>query len=680
MVSKVGHSALIPILLTSSCEVERKVKGDDPSQIFKRQYISLLSDIRNSLQKAIEKDSKTELERKDLAESVIWWTTQSPTQRSTVEAQCRAVQEILISKKDVSVMCAGDENAVFHSAAKVLSEHNTLTILKADSAPSKSVDIILAPHTLYKNMKAIFKASEDLLRQVDPLPIDKHPLFPYFQMLNKDGIFVITLTSGPNVPSFTDLMLGKHGLSTETANLTGDLNLKIFNNVETFFRCLDIFKRRFETVYGKTIDCKLSYSMPHLPLEPFCESLIRQFPEIGSLDLSEREKFIRLLSAFMVGRDIVDLNITLKLSVKDVDGPRRSFKPLCQEHLALQNGTNEISLGQLDLAHQIQNLNGSEIAMPYLKDADGPVQFKAFASLLGRKMINLVDIGGGRGETNAVPHALHETGMDISLLNIEPHEPFARPYIQSYKDLGMHKVAVKQLYAQDLSSKDVVCHFKGEHVDGVFASHCFYFILGDMLKASFNPELPLDQHPLWKYIHMMKPDGVLVATMQSGAGTRLWRNAILGNHGLYAPSFDDQDVTVSLLSSFGNLATFLRYFEGFAERYKKETGKTLHVKMSHSVANVPLGGFKVVQDPLSKGYVMHNPHGEDADPSWLAPRMLDFYGNWKELQITATSAAEKGKRATAIKTQETFLHILRAFAPGEVCMQHPNITLEITHC
>ncbi|MDB6081094.1 MAG: hypothetical protein JWO53_366, partial [Chlamydiia bacterium] len=32
----------------------------------------------------------------------------------------------------------------------------------------------------------------------------------------------------------------------------------------------------------------------------------------------------------------------------------------------------------------------------------------------------------------------------------------------------------------------------------------------------------------------------------------------------------------------------------------------------------------------------------------------------------------------ARKAQETFLHILRVFAPAQVNMQHPNIVLEIT--
>lgn len=192
----------------------------------------------------------------------------------------------------------------------------------------------------------------------------------------------------------------------------------------------------------------------------------------------------------------------------------------------------------------------------------------------------------------------------------------------------------------------------------------------------------------------------MVITLQSGAGARLFRNALLGNHGLTPPSPTVADETVPLLSSFGNLATLLRYFEAFAERYQKEYGKAIEMKMHLGVASVPLGDFEVIQDEETKGYLLHNPNGEDSDPSWIAPRMLDFYGNWKELQTMATMTEEKAlslsseelkklglspfssealtaKRDSARKMQETFLHILRAFAPAQKEMLHPNISLEI---
>jgi hypothetical protein len=641
--------------------------------IFKKNLHVQLQNIRSTMQQAIDKSGP--LDRSN-SESSTWLATQPQIQKAAVDAQLQALKETIANKDHLTVVCAGRENECVHSICKDLSETKQLTLSKAGQAASGSVDVILAPHTLYDDMEALFKASEDLLHKDNPLPIEKHPLFNYFNMLSKDGAFIATLTSGPNVSSFTDLLLDKHELETAKANRSGNIKLKIFNNVETFFRCFDIFKTYYEEKTGKTIDCELSFSMPHLPIDTFCEKYIKQYPELEKMDLEKREKFIRLLSVFSIGNDITDLNITLKMSVKEKRESQRSFMPINQEHIAVQSGSNEISLGQLNLAHQIQNLNGSELSMPYIKDADGKVQFNAFTPIMGKKHINLVDIGGGRGETNAVPNAIYESGTEICLLNIEPNEPFAKPYIEAHHALGIKNVQVLQLYAQQLSALDVTDHFKGEKADALLASHCFYFILGDMLKASLDSSLPLSQHPLWKYFDMMCDDGVLVATMQSGAGARLVRNALLGKHGLNPSNVPDE--TVPLLSSFGNIATFLRHFEVFAKRFQEETGKTINIKMHHSVANVPLGGFNIEQDPMTKGYLMHNPNGEDTDLSWLAPRMLDFYGNWKEQQTSATQNLVEAERDIARKTQETFLHILRAFAPGEVNMQHPNITLEIT--
>lgn len=665
-----------PALRDAVIENIRKYLREKTHQAFKTHYGLVLANIRDKIQISIEMMDKM---RPDLrpVESITWWTTQRQTQEATVEAQSNVLKGLIDSKKSLTVACAGQENEMLRSVVKNLSDVKSVTLLETGRISPKSVDIVLAPHSLYRDMQAIFRASECLLSTDRRLPLEKHPLFPYFDMLSEDGVFIATLTSGPNIQSFTDLMLDKHELALEKANSTPDINLRIFNNVETFFRCLDIFKRRFEEVVGKTIDCELSYSMSHLPLASFCNSYISQYPELSRMHVDEREKFIRLLSAFVVGEDIVDLNLTLKMSVRDIREPKRSFKPLAQAHSAIQTKSNEISLGQLNLAHQIQNLNGSEIAMPFIKDVDGLEQFKAFGCLMRKRQITLVDIGGGRGETNAVPHALHTSGMDVSILNIEPNVPFAAPYREAYRSLGMHDVAVKSLYVHELSAQDVIEHFKEREVDGIFASHSFYFILGDLLKASLNPALPLNQHPMWKYFKMMRADGVLVATLQSGAGSRLYRNALMGKHGLDVPLLMDEDESVSLLSSFGNLATFLRYFEAFKKRFHRETGREILVKMSHSVANVPLGHFHVVRDTKTRGLMIHNPMGDDKDPSWQASKMLDFYGNWKELEASATQVEDRLKSETAIKTQETFLHILRAFAPGGVCMQHPNITLEI---
>lgn len=224
---------------------------------------------------------------------------------------------------------------------------------------------------------------------------------------------------------------------------------------------------------------------------------------------------------------------------------------------------------------------------------------------------------------------------------------------------------VLQKKAQDLAASDITSHFSGEKVDLVFASHFLYCLLGDMHKASLDPSIPLREHPLWKYFDMLRDDGVFVVTLQSGAGARLFRNALLGDHGLTPSPSSVEDETVSLLKSFGNMAQALRYLEVFTARYKIETGKTLSIKMRYAVANVPLGSFTVDDD-----FRLHNPHGSDDNPDFLAPKMFDFYGNWKELTTKGTT--------TARKTQALFLHILRAFAPAAVCMQHPNITLEIT--
>ena len=116
--------------------------------------------------------------------------------------------------------------------------------------------------------------------------------------------------------------------------------------------------------------------------------------------------------------------------------------------------------------------------------------------------------------------------------------------------------------------------------------------------------------------------------------------------------------------------------------------------MHYAVANVPLDNLKIEQDKNTGGYT-------NSYSSWVGQQMMNFYGNWEELQALATLQFEEAqkmspddlkklgidkltqevllnKREIAIKTQETFLHILRVFAPALVNMQHPNVTLEIT--
>lgn len=666
---------------------------------FKQNFYSTLQSIRKNMQFAMDKKSEV-----SSAKSLSWWSEQPQIHQAVVDTQCNAIEKSMISKNQLNVICAGKQNRCFSSICEKLAKTKQLTVLRENQTVEKgSVDILFAPHTLYNEMESLFKASEDLLHKEHPLDIEKHPLFEYFNMLTKDGVFVATLHSGPNVLDFSDLLLGQHELQTEKANRFDRMKLKIFNNVETFFRCLDIFEKKFEEKTGKSIKCELSFSLSHLPIDAFCKEYIKQYPELITMDLQEREKFIHLLSVFEVNDHIVDLNVTLTMSINETREPKRSFKPINQEHAAAQKESNEISSGQLDLNRQIQNINGSELMMVHTKDADGQEQFKAFKSILGRNHVKLVDIGGGRGETNAIPNAISDAGSTVHLLNVEPNENFVEPYIHAHQTLGIQDVHTLQLFSQQLSAADVIEHFHGEKVDAVFSSHCFYFILGDLFKASQDSTMPLEQHPLWKYFDMLKDDGVFVVSLQSGAGSRLFRNALLGIHGLN-PSSDAADLTVELLSSFGNMATFLRHFELFAERFEKQTGKKINLTMHHSVANVPLGNFKVDQDPVTNGYIIHNPNGADSDPSWLAPRMLDFYGNWAELEFFATLTDEKvksgepktienlkkykfenptleniaEKRESARKKQETFLHILRAVAPAEVNMLHPNITLEIT--
>ena len=580
---------------------------------------------------------------------------------------------------------------------------------KASSFKHNFPSEIETHNPLHAEMESMFNASENLIRGQSS--IDAHPLFKHVDILKQGEEFTTSWHSGPDINDFTRLLLGEHGLKLEQANNHADLSLKIFNNVETFFRCFDIFKKYYEEKTGKSIDCDVSFTTTRVPLEEYCDKYIKQFPQLLTMDPKQREAFIRLLSVFNIGNDMEDLTLTLKMSVKDKNNiPHRSFKPIsfASNNLTPQANkieTNEISLGQQNLNKQIQNLNGSELSMPYIKDADGGAQFKAMASFMDRQHLNVVDLGGGRGETNAVLGALQEKGAKIHLVNVEPHEPFASPYIEAHKAVGIKDVNVLQLKAQHLFASDVMPHFHHEKADVIFASHAFYFMLGDLHKATLEQfqsetQIPCTHHPLYKYFDMIKDDGVIILTLQTGAGARLFRNALLGNHGLNPPASPTPDESVPLLSSFGNMATLLRHFNVFAERYQKDTGKVIDIKIHYAVANVPLGGFTVSRDEETNGFVIHNPNGSDADPSWLAPTMLDFYGNWKELQTLATLTLKKAqamsaddlkklgiqqvnegtiaeKREQARKMQETFLHILPVFAPAEQNMQHPNITLEI---
>jgi hypothetical protein len=263
-------------------------------------------------------------------------------------------------KKNFEKQLATIKNALERAISSTSSSHQESSTLTQTQNPP----------VLNYEMEAIFKASEGLLSHDHPLPIERHPLFKYFDQLDEKGVVVTTFKSGPSIQDLTELMLGKHGLELTTANRSDDVNLKIFKNVETFFRCLDIFKKKYEEKTGKTIDCNFSYSLSHHSLEQFCERYIRQFPELKEMDAAARDKFIRLISVFNIDNDILDLDITLSISLKEKDPLNsRSFKPIpanVDTFKREQNGSNEISLGQVNLNKQIQTLNGSELSMVHI--------------------------------------------------------------------------------------------------------------------------------------------------------------------------------------------------------------------------------------------------------------------------------------------------------------------------
>lgn len=669
---------------------------EDIEQDFKINFLSQQKYIRNTLQEAIRKNEPLQ----PIQENDRGWTSLFAVRNSTIKSQWDALQASISKKEQLTVVSVGQKNGCVDLICEQIGRNKKFTQTDEANALRESVDVILAPHTLYSEMETLFNASEALLDQKNPLPIEKHPFYRYFSLLNEDGVFVATLNSGPDVTSFTELLLKKSGLETVKANQIDHVNLKIFNNVESFFRSLDVFKTQFEKAAGKTVDIQLSHSLVSQELDLFCYEYIKRFPELTKLNSEELEKYVRLLSVFNVKDAIVDLNFTLTMSVKPKSSEEQSFWPRNQHHRNVQEGSNEISEGQLDTSRQIQNLNGSNESMKYIKNADGKAQFEACKSILGRNHLKIIDLGGGRGETNGFQEALLKAGSEIHLLNFDHDVNAEKEYIKNHQSVGISDVHVKLNKIQQISAQEILDHFKGEKLDLVYSSHCFYFILEDMFKASLDPLMPLRNHPLYKYFEVMRDDGVMVVTMQSGAGSRLMRNALLEEHGLTPPTSPVKDETIPLLKSFGNLATFLRHFEVFAKRFKEETGKTLEVKMHYAVANVPLGKFNLAQDRETGGYVISNPDGDEKDKKWLSKEMLTFYGNWEEQQMLATLTPEKYKqmtpgeiknwklenldietipvrRATAKKTQETFLHILRAFAPAEVNMQHPNITLEI---
>ncbi|MCE5293518.1 MAG: hypothetical protein LLF94_02755 [Chlamydiales bacterium] len=648
----------------------------DFNSIYTAKSPELWQSIRNILKNAMQKQSYTVHDAHE----------------STMDNVCNMVAS---SEQPITIASVGTPNSCFDAITHRLSKTHSASKTSPDQATAGTVDLLIAPHTLYDQIDELLSASEALLNHS---PIEQHPFYKWFDLLSKEGHFIATLTSGPNVFSTTELLLGKHGLKIEEVNTKELPNLTLFRNAETFIRALDIFKTHFEQATGNTIDIKISLTNAHKPIETFCQEYVARFPELCKTDI---EPFVRLLSVFSVGGDIVDLDITLDMSVKPKIAKARSFEPMFQTHSKVQTGSNELSIGQLDVRRQLQNLNGSVESMKKIKDADGAVQLEAFRLVLGRKNLSVVDLGGGRGETNAVMHALTAAGSTIRLLNIDPDKAVFKDYKDAHVAVGVKDVEMLPLRVNTLTSKDVTSHFKGEKVDAVYSSHCFYFLNGDLIKASLAQDLPLQEHPLWKYFEMIRDDGVMVVTMQTGTGSRQIRNGLLGDTGLTRAISPGEDATVELLKLFGNLGAFMRHFEPFQARFKAEIGKTIEVKPHLAVANVPFGDFRVEQDPETQGYILRNPHGSDSDIQWPAPTLLDFYGNWDFQKTRATLTAERlaamdiaerkkyqlenvsaasipDIRNLARKTQSTFLHILRAFAPQNTAMLHPNITLEIS--
>ncbi|MGB8467383.1 MAG: hypothetical protein WCE21_00100 [Candidatus Babeliales bacterium] len=526
-----------------------------------------------------------------------------------------------------------------------------------------------------ESLDTIFWASEKLLIQKDISAVRTHPLYPCFENLNQQAPLTTTLKSGPDARDFTTLLLAKHELDLSQVHTGQKPSLTLFNNAETFLRCFEIFKHAYQQYAGKCIHVDIDCSFSPIPLPDFCKQLCDQHPELRNCANNLFDQIVNVISVFEINGAIVNTDITITMQLLDQAPPfPRSFNPIAlQLSPDQQTISNDISSGQKNLHKQIQNLNGSEIAMPYIKDADGQAQYDSFHSLLTHRNIDIVEIGGGRGETNALPHALQQNGLTIRLLNAEPHKPFAEPYINAHKAIGIEDVSVIHKTAQELSAQDIVAYFK-KKADVVFASHSFYFILADLHKATqayvYGAMKDIKDHPLAKYFDMLQEDGIFIVTLQSGAGARLMRNALLGNHGLDVTNQDDK--AARLLQSFGNMATFLRHFAFFTQLYEQQCGKKLKLKMHYAMAQVPLGNLAIKLDKKTGGYSIHNPTGNDSDPSWVGLQMMDFYGNWKELQALATQ-----QQPLAIQTQKTFLHILRLFAPGLVYMQHPNITAEI---
>lgn len=383
-----------------------------------------------------------------------------------------------------------------------------------------------------KELETLLKASEDLLDPKNPLPLEKHPLYNHFIGQKP---FSIQLKSGPTIDNFTKILLAKSEHLPKFTDLSNRVDLSFFNNAETYIRAFDIFKKKYQEKTGNAITVDLDYTLVHTPLNQFCNAYIQQYPALKEGNAEQRERLVRLLSAHSVGDDIVEVMLALRATPTTTKVHSRSFKPVDLNLSSTQAGSNDISLAQSNLDKQIQNLNGSELAMPYIKDADGATQFKALARLHSKKEITMVDIGGGRGETNALVKALIETGSSINLLNIEPYAPFAQPYQEAHKAIGVKNVTVWQQSAQQFNPTAVIAHFGSKKADIIFACHSLYFILNDMYKATqsgLSNTNALKNHPLFKYFDMLDDKGTFIITLQSGAGARLMRNALLGNHGL----------------------------------------------------------------------------------------------------------------------------------------------------
>lgn len=217
----------------------KKIISENQNIIFSKHYQYQLQRISNQVEIAIKrKKSSPNLQS---TKSHHWTVNFQSVQKATVDEHVKQIKKLFQHQRVLTISYAGFKNDCMHAICQKLDE--SFRLFHETSFIKNSVDLVLAPYTLYEEMESLFKASEDLLNA--HISLEEHPLFGYFESLKAGGLFIVTLHSGPNIEDFTNMMLSQHELQLEQAHLSSP-KLNIFNNVETFFRCLDIFKKYFE--------------------------------------------------------------------------------------------------------------------------------------------------------------------------------------------------------------------------------------------------------------------------------------------------------------------------------------------------------------------------------------------------------------------------------------------------